>query len=63
MASSSSASASSSPVMSELGLFLKTCATAYAAAYLFLCFLMGLPAVMMHLFVLGIMLCAVSFFR
>ena len=49
--------------MTDLWLHLRTSVLLYTVLYLSTCFLVGLTSVAFHVFVVGAMICVVSFFR
>ena len=49
--------------MTDLWLHLRTSVLLYTALYLSTCFLVGLTSVAFHVFVVGAMICVISFFR
>ena len=49
--------------MTDLWLHLRTSVSVYTALYLFTCFLVGVTSVAFHVFVVGAMICVMSFFR
>ena len=49
--------------MSHLGQYLRTCALLWAGLYLSLCFLCGMPFLMLHAAGVGFILCVLSYFR
>ena len=48
---------------SQLYLYLSTCSKAWLCIYLFFCVLMALTAPMLHVMIVGLFLCFVSYFR
>ena len=48
---------------SQLYLYLSTCSKAWLCIYLFFCVLMALTSPMLHVMVVGLFLCAISYFR
>ena len=53
----------STMIMSHLGQFLRTCSSLWAGLYLLLCFVCGLPHLMLHALGIGFLLCALSYLR
>ena len=49
--------------MTDLWLHLRTSVSVYVALYLLACFLAGVTSVAFHVFVVGAMICVMSFFR
>ena len=49
--------------MTDLWLHLRTSVLFYTAVYLSTCFLVGLTSVAFHVFVVGALICVISFFR
>ena len=48
---------------SQLYLYLSTCSKAWLCIYLFFCTLMALISPMLHVMIVGLFLCCVSYFR
>ena len=49
--------------MTDLWLHLRTSVLLYTVVYLSTCFLVGLTSVAFHVFVVGALICVISFFR